>query len=139
MEEDQFSKQLGKLKLTEEEEGKVVDAEDNDIDESDEVLENASACKILTNKIINVKVVKTLMPKICNLWKEISTFELAEPMKILEPILATRKLRPWYALSQKGHIDVVIKDQGWMVAVYEIIWKPKDESMADSCGISYNF
>lgn len=62
---DEVFNQMEKLKLVEE--GRVVEVEDNDIDESDRDFKGSIACKILTSKYISSEVFMHFMPKIWGL------------------------------------------------------------------------
>lgn len=53
--------------LEEEESGRVVDIEDDDIDEIDKEFQNSTACKILSMRTINEENFMNLMPKIWSL------------------------------------------------------------------------
>lgn len=60
--EEEVLKQMEKLKI---EEGKrVVEIDDDDIDDADKDFENFMACKILTPKMINGYVFSVIMPRI---------------------------------------------------------------------------
>lgn len=65
--EEVIQRQLENLGLEEEERGRVVDIEDDDIDETDKDFLNSLACKILSCRTINPKGFASLMPKIWGL------------------------------------------------------------------------
>lgn len=64
MEEDKVIKELGKMKLTEDEKGGLVEIEDNDIEIAEKDIENTVACKILSSKSIIVEHFQRSIPKI---------------------------------------------------------------------------
>lgn len=67
MEEDNIENQLGRLKLSKKEKGKVAKVEDEELIEKDKNLVNSLACKIWTEKNVNVDGFKTTIPNIWNL------------------------------------------------------------------------
>lgn len=64
-ENEDMSRLLEKLKL--EEDNRVVEVEDDDIEEANRDFENVIACKILTSSYINPEVFSGIMPKIWGL------------------------------------------------------------------------
>lgn len=57
-------KELGKMKLTEEKRGGLVEVEDNDIDNTEKDIEHVAVCKILSNKSIIAEHFLRSIPKI---------------------------------------------------------------------------
>lgn len=63
----QMEKQMEKLKILEEEKGRVVEIEDDDIEETTRDNQNIAVCKILTNRTINGEMFSEKIPKIWSL------------------------------------------------------------------------
>ena len=70
MEEENFL-QFENLKLTKSEQ-EIAILEDENIEEIENKLQNALICKILTAKIVNEDVFKSMMPMIWNIREEVT-------------------------------------------------------------------
>lgn len=64
IEEEKVLKELGKMRLTEDEKGGLVEVEDDDIDDTRKDMEKTMTCKILTPKEVIAEHFQRLMPKI---------------------------------------------------------------------------
>lgn len=66
MDEEIVNKQLENLRITAEEKTKVVAIVDDDLNEADEDLQGSSFCKILSSKLINSEIFKSMIARIWN-------------------------------------------------------------------------
>lgn len=70
--EENFNKQMEKLRISEGEKEHVIGIEDEDLEEHDKEIGETAVCKILTEKKINAESFRTMMPKIWNLEGEVT-------------------------------------------------------------------
>lgn len=119
---DEFIKQLGELKVTEEEKSCVFHLKEDEVDKSQKKLENALLCKILTSKKINPEVFQRMMPKI---WGQEHTI-----IKSAGPNMFLCKFR-------NAHIKGWIEEVGpWF---YDRAMLLMEEPKGDSCGDELDF
>lgn len=67
MGEEKLEKLLGKMRLSEEDKNRVVEVEDDDIEEMEREMRFTAVCKILSSRPVINEVFVAIMPKIWNL------------------------------------------------------------------------